>query len=642
MSLTLAEEQDLRESINYLTELERLEIAHLLKLVDIKELKLIDFVREFWVAVEPSTPFVEGWHINAICEHLEAVSSGQIRNLVINMPPRHAKSLLVSVFWQVWEWVKAPHTKWIYARYGQSLSTRDSLKCRRLIQHPKFQKKYGYRFKLTGDQSTKTRFDNNKTGYRIATSVSGIGTGEGGDRLVCFVGDTKIKLEFGELRIKDIVEQQVKGNALSFNRLKNKKEHQPILNWFEREVESVIKISIDESQSITCTDQHPIFCLTRGAYIFAKDLIVGDVLMDRFGRQRWIEKIEEIHGKCSVYNIEVEHNNNYYANDILVHNCDDPHNVLEAESQKVRESVLTWWDETMGSRGNDPKTFTRTIVMQRVHQYDLSGHVLEKGTYEHLCLPAEYENKVYISSIGFVDPRTKEGELLWPARFGVDEIKQLKADLGTYASAGQLQQRPAPREGGIVKSGWFEYYKLSRAENYQILNPIFDFILQSWDTAFEEGKENDYSVCTTWGYNNKGAYLVDRWKDKPDFPTLCRRAKMLANEYKPNKIIVERKASGHSMIQTLKKETQLPIVAVQPKGDKLSRLSAVSGYIESGRVFLPESMPWVGDFVDEICMFPNALHDDQVDSMSYALIELFLKSTIEAHNYRKNYNIMGR
>ena len=127
-----------------------------------------------------------------------------------------------------------------------------------------------------------------------------------------------------------------------------------------------------------------------------------------------------------------------------------------------------------------------------------------------------------------------------------------------------------------------------------------------------------------------------------DFPTLCRRAKMLANEYKPNKIIVERKASGHSMIQTLKKETMLPIVAVTPKGDKLSRLSAVSGYIESSRVFLPEDMPWVGDFVDEVCMFPNALHDDQVDSMSYALIELFLKSTIEAHNYRKNYNIMGR
>lgn len=493
------------ESWHLLTELERAEITHLLDVLDIKSLKLIDFVRDMWPLVEPSTAFVSGWHIEAICEHLEAVTSGKIRNLLINIPPRHAKSLILSVFWPVWEWVKNPSIKWIFASYGQSLSTRDSLKCRRLIQHIKFQRKYGYRFKLTGDQSTKTRFDNDKMGYRIATSVCGIGTGEGGDRLV----------------------------------------------------------------------------------------------------------------------------------------CDDPHNVLESESQKIRENVITWWTETMGSRGNDPKTFTRTIVMQRVHQYDLSGHIIERGDYEHLCLPAEYEPRVTVSSINFKDPRTKDGELLWPERFGVAEIARLKSDLGAYASAGQLQQRPAPREGGIVKEGWLKYYTLLKDESGKIKNPQFNFTLQSWDTAFEGSEENDFSVCTTWGFNNDGAFLIDRYKDKPDFPTLCRRAKMLFQEFRPNKVIVEKKASGHSLIQTLKKETQIPVVAVPAKGDKISRLSAISGYIESGRVFLPDNALWLRDFVDELCIFPNSRHDDQVDSAAHALIELFLKTTIQKHEYL-NFNIMGR
>src|ERR1700689_1951209 len=145
---------------------------------------LPEFVRQAWPVVEPSTPFVPGFHIGAIMEHLEALTFGQIRNLLINVPPRHMKSLLVSVFWPAWEWIRFPERRWLYSSYGAQLSIRDSIKCRRLIESPWYQARWGHGFELTSDQNTKGRFDNNRSGYRLATSVGGAATGEGGDRVV--------------------------------------------------------------------------------------------------------------------------------------------------------------------------------------------------------------------------------------------------------------------------------------------------------------------------------------------------------------------------------------------------------------------------------------------------------------------------
>ena len=117
-----------------------------------------EFVRQAWAVVEPSTPFVSGWHIDAIVEHLEAVTRGQIRNLLINVPPRHMKSLLVSVFWPAWEWIRLPERRWLFSSYGAQLSIRDSVKCRRLIESPWYVQRWRDRFALTSDQNTKGRF----------------------------------------------------------------------------------------------------------------------------------------------------------------------------------------------------------------------------------------------------------------------------------------------------------------------------------------------------------------------------------------------------------------------------------------------------------------------------------------------------
>jgi len=153
--------------------------------VILSEKLLREFIKCAWRIIEPK-PFVGNWHIDAVCEHLEAVTHGQIRNLIINIPPRHTKSMTVSVMWPAWEWgpKNQPQTRWLFTSYGSDLSVRDSVKCRRLIQSSWYQALWGNRFYLMGDQNAKERYNNNKNGYRIASSVGGVATGEGGDRLV--------------------------------------------------------------------------------------------------------------------------------------------------------------------------------------------------------------------------------------------------------------------------------------------------------------------------------------------------------------------------------------------------------------------------------------------------------------------------
>lgn len=145
---------------------------------------LYEFIQQAWHVLEPTTKFIPGWHLEAISEHLEAVSNGQIKRLLINIPPRHMKSLSVGVFWPCWSWIKNPSSRWLFSSYAQDLSTRDSLKCRRLLGSPWYQVRWGDRFTLVGDQNQKTRYENNQTGYRLATSVDGLTTGEGGDFIV--------------------------------------------------------------------------------------------------------------------------------------------------------------------------------------------------------------------------------------------------------------------------------------------------------------------------------------------------------------------------------------------------------------------------------------------------------------------------
>ena len=160
---------------------------------------LIEFIKQAWHIVEPKNRFIDGWHLHAICDHLEAISRGEIQNLLINIPPRFMKSLAVSVFFPAWEWIREPSLRYLYSSYAETLSKRDSLKCRNLITSLWYQARWGSIYQLSSDQNEKLRFENDQTGYRVATSVSGMGTGEGGDRII---GDDVHNVIDGESIIK--------------------------------------------------------------------------------------------------------------------------------------------------------------------------------------------------------------------------------------------------------------------------------------------------------------------------------------------------------------------------------------------------------------------------------------------------------
>ena len=465
---------------------------------------LYEFVKQSWGVVEPGVPFVGSWHIETICEHLEAVSAGDIQRLLINIPPRHSKSTIVSVMWPMWEWLTDPAQKFLCASYSGNLSIRDNLKARRLVQSPWYQERWGHMFKLAGDQNAKQRYENDQTGYRIATSVGGTATGEGGSRLI----------------------------------------------------------------------------------------------------------------------------------------LDDPHGAQAAQSDTIRESDLEWFDVVWSTRLNNPKTDAMVTVMQRLHERDISGHILEDiGGWEHIKIPAEWDGVKRTTVLGNYDPRTREGELICPDRFGVEEITRLKQLLGAYGASGQLQQDPTPVEGGILKTKFFQLWPHDKAL------PQFEYILQSYDCAFTEKTTGDPTACTVWAIfsydNQRNAMLIDAWDEHLSYPDLRNRAITdwqteyggtsvkdgLRRARRPDRVLVEAKASGQSLIQDLRL-AKVPVVSYNPgMADKVSRAHQAAPTLELGLLWVPESgknkgyhVSWANSFMKQVGKFPVAEHDDYVDTMTQAII----------------------
>lgn len=447
---------------------------------------------------------MHGWHIDAIAEHLEAVSAGQIRRIIINVPPRHMKSLSVAVAWPAWSWIKRPEQRFLFASYAQPLSTRDSVKCRRLLQSPWYQANWGTKFSLTDDNNLKMRFDNSASGYRLATSVGGAVTGEGGDIIV----------------------------------------------------------------------------------------------------------------------------------------IDDPHNAMEAESEAVRQSVLDWWDQAMSTRLNDARTGAYVIVMQRLHDRDLTGHILAKEQgWDHLCLPARFEANHPTptrSSLGWRDPRTKDGELLWPERLGEREVTNLEAALGPYGAAGQLQQRPARAGGNILKSDWWQdwgngpapaWLTSAQAADWRRgdppdCSPLFAVI----DTAHETKTSNDYSACTVWGSwtDQRGVQhvmLLGAWHARLEFPDLVKRAKKTWTDFDLDEMAIEDKSAGISLKQELRRQGVI-VTSLRPEKDKVARAHSVAPMFAAGHVWAPCSAKWAREVIAECSAFPSAEHDDLTDTVIYAVSRL--------------------
>jgi predicted phage terminase large subunit-like protein len=301
------------------------------------------------------------------------------------------------------------------------------------------------------------------------------------------------------------------------------------------------------------------------------------------------------------------------ADDIF---CDDPLDAAEAFSKPARDSIITWWTQAASNRLNDLRTGGRCIIMQRLHEEDLTGYVLkyEPDDWERLIIRQEYELNSDKTSLGWSDPRTVEGSLFFPERFPNDVIAIEKRRLGSYGYAGQHQQRPSASEGGLFKRADWSYYKPLEPKELGI-----NQIIQGWDTAFKTGEENDYSACITIGVSQNRYYILDLWKQKVEYPELKRTVVNQFEKWKPSLVLIEDKASGQSLIQELRRDTRIAIHPYKVDRDKIARANSVTPIHEAKLCYLPENTPWVSDFIESLSAFPTAPHDDDVDAFVMTL-----------------------
>jgi predicted phage terminase large subunit-like protein len=277
----------------------------------------------------------------------------------------------------------------------------------------------------------------------------------------------------------------------------------------------------------------------------------------------------------------------------------------EARSEKVKRSTWEWFNETFLTR---LEPGGRVVVIgSRWSEDDVIGRLICEHAnegWELVHFPAIAEAN---------DPLGRaEGSALWPERYDREDLENIRRQIGSAAFVNIFQGRPTAAEGVIFQRQWFRSYSGPL--------PSFQRTVQSWDTAF--GKNNnsgDYSVCTTWGLNNNGYYLLALWRGRVEFPKLKWQVGQQAQQWKPHAIYIEDSASGQSLVQELLRATSFPVIPVKIDRDKQARAEAVTPLFEAGRVFFPAEVPWRRDLEDELASFPVATHDDQVDSVTMAL-----------------------
>jgi len=488
------------------------EIQRAQVVIDREELprKLEAFVRAAWPVLEPARALQWNWHHTIICEYLEAVESAEIRRLIINVPPRCMKSLLVSVFYPAWVWTREPAIQFLTLSHSDALAMRDAVKSRTLMQSEWYQARWGKAWRFTPGQSEKSYYSNTMNGHRNAQGISGGITGKGGDRII----------------------------------------------------------------------------------------------------------------------------------------MDDPHDQERAQSDVERANATTAYDTKISSRKNDPAESRELLIMQRLHQVDMSGHLAKKvlAGWVSLVLPMEYDGPRYIPiRPALADPRTnvrvedddgnlvEHGELLDPARYPADEVATLSEDLGSYAAAGQLQQRPTPKGGGILRERWWRRWPKTKPL------PLALKIIQSYDTAFSDAEERrvrsgqspSYSARTTWGvfWDDERArhclMLLESWRAQCSYPDLRREVIDEANIREPDYLLIESKASGQGLIPDLRRaglRSGITIHGYNPgaDGDKMTRAALVSAQLESGQIWAPTGKSWAETVIGECSTFPNGGHDDLVDTCTQA------------------------
>lgn len=464
---------------------------------------LKDFTKEFWGVIEGSRPFEERWYIDVICMHLEALYRGEIQDLIINIPPRFLKSILCCVNFPAWIWAQDPSFRSIFASYSATLSARDSIKTRQIIESEKYDRWFRQPiydgnsqlkqrgFKLLDDQNQIRKYSTDQNGHRIATSVDGTATGEGGDLIV----------------------------------------------------------------------------------------------------------------------------------------VDDPIGAKDVHSSVKRENANFWYDQVYQNRLDNRMTGRRLVVMQRLHQKDLTGHIMSQDLgYQHLVIPMEAPPKsVQVQTkLGWVDPR-KEGEFISPARYNEEQKRKDIKSMGQFGYAGQMNQSPVPREGGLIKKADINFY-----------DPLM--IPKKWDARVlvgdlnfkkpTQGKKSkiDFAVFDVWGRVGGNFYLIDKIRGQWGYKEMKTRFKGFALDAYRDVMDrqIEDKANGPALVDDLK--DLIPGLREWTPGtkDKEERVNLVAPFFESGNIWLPKRLNAmdVSELVDQYTTFPNYGIDDDVDTMTMGILIL--------------------
>jgi len=448
------------------------------------------FAKCAWPEIEAS-PLVPGWHMEQVCNHLEAVSRGDCRRLIINIPPGTSKSTLTSVLWPAWDWINNPQRKWMFATFDASLAWRDALRCRQLVRSPWYASRWGTSVELddsADSQATQSVYSTTAGGRRVSVTVGGRATG-----------------------------------------------------WH------------------------------------ANFQVIDDPI-----------KPKDIAG--------------------------DPD-----QARSALERTWTWFTMTMASRREDPKKFARVIIMQRLHEDDLVGRILDtdkEHEWTHLMLPMRFEpERACITPYGG-DVRERAGELLCSERFDEASVTELERDYGSQAAASQLQQRPTAPGGNLFKREWFR-------ERWRAL-PADLAMVQSWDCAFKDTAKADFVAGHVWGYSKGKYYLVDRIHDRMGLPETVRCVEALTRRWpKARGKLIEDKANGPAVEQVLR-DKMSGIIMITPEGGKVARANAISPLCEAGNIVLPDPAvhQWSDDVLEEIVSFPFSRNDDDVDCMTQAIVYL--------------------
>lgn len=449
------------------------------------EMSFYEFFKAAWIVVEPAVPLSTNWHHKYICDLLQEecerviAQKPKTKDVIINVPFRSTKSLIVTVMFPVWAWIKSPKLRFITSSYSATLSIELATKSRDIIFSDWFKRRWGDVFHIKKDQNLKERYENNFVGMRRATSVGGTVTGQGGDFLI----------------------------------------------------------------------------------------------------------------------------------------VDDPLSPQMASSATERDNANEWYRTTFYSRLNQPDIGVRIIIMQRVHEEDLTGFLLGRETrlkYKHICIPAKSGDDnikpAYLEE--FYD---KDTGLFWEDRFSQSTLDDYRSSLGSYGYAGQLQQTPTPLDSGMIHKDWF------KIDRYRVDDTVVNFVI---DPAYTADQKNDPSALLAYTYKDNKWQIVDCVNVYKEFPDLVKFIQQWVqkNGYtNRSRIYVEPKASGKSIVQTLVRETGLNVKEDKPPTkDKVARVSDVSASLESGRVSLLNG-DWNDEFLDQLAKFPAAKHDDMVDCLVMAV-----------------------